>query len=93
MCLDKSFFYIFFLNKTEFEEAWNSEIKPPVFDENDSDAVLDIAFVIDYSASMKENDSQQRFKDLAKSFIEKLRVEKTKLQSSNLFEMHLLFLD
>ena len=64
------------LNKTEFEEAWNSEIKPPVFDENDSDAVLDIAFVIDYSASMKENDSQQRFKDLAKSFIEKLRVEK-----------------
>lgn len=59
------------LNKIEFDKAWETEIKPPDA-ENDA-GVLDIAFVIDYSASMEDNDPNQIFKVLSKEFIAKLR--------------------
>lgn len=63
------------LNKTEFDKIWDTEIKPPEY-EGDSDTVLDIAFVIDYSKSMEKNDPEQLFKTLSKEFISKLRDEK-----------------
>ena len=63
------------LNKVEFDKVWESEIKPPVFngEEDGKDASLDIVFVIDYSASMDDNDPNQLFKELSKEFISKLR--------------------
>ena len=64
------------LNKVEFDKVWETEIKPPDYDGGGSDAVLDLAFVIDYSKSMEENDPDQLFKTLSKEFISKLRDEK-----------------
>jgi uncharacterized repeat protein (TIGR02543 family) len=61
------------LNKVEFDQVWDAEIKPPVLDEEGNLAVLDIVFVIDYSASMDDNDSKQLFKELSKNFVSKLR--------------------
>lgn len=61
------------LNKVEFDEVWDSEIKPPILDDEGNSAVLDIVFVIDYSASMDGNDSRQLFKGLSKNFVSKLR--------------------
>lgn len=62
------------LNKIEFDSVWETDIKPPLSSGGDySDAVLDIAFVIDYSNSMTTNDPNQLFKDLSKGFISKLR--------------------
>lgn len=61
------------LNKAEFDEVWDAEIKPPMLDDEGNSAVLDIAFVIDYSASMDDNDSRQLFKGLSKNFVSKLR--------------------
>lgn len=60
------------LNKTDFDTVWTDEIKPPLFDD-DTDAVLDIMFVVDYSASMTNNDPRQIFKPLTKAFIAKMR--------------------
>lgn len=59
------------LNKTDFDLVWESEIKPP--NTENEDAVLDIVFVIDYSASMDDNDPRQLCKSLSKEFISKLR--------------------
>ena len=66
------------LNKVEFEEVWNTEIKPPIADEDGSEATLDIGFVIDYSLSMDDNDPQKLFKKLSKEFVSKLRDGKDK---------------
>lgn len=63
------------LNKTEFDKVWETEIKPPEY-EGDSEVLLDIAFVIDYSQSMEENDPNQLFKTLSKEMITKLRDDK-----------------
>lgn len=61
------------LNKVEFDKVWNAEIEPPTENSNGSETSLDIAFVIDYSGSMADNDSEMLFKDVCKNFIEKLR--------------------
>ena len=63
------------LNKTEFDKVWETEIKPPEYT-GDPDALLDVAFVIDYSNSMEENDPNQLFKALSKEMITKLRDSK-----------------
>ena len=65
------------LNKFDFEEVWNTEIKPPLSGDNNSISdALDIVFVIDYSLSMEENDPRQIFKTLSKNFLAKLRDNK-----------------
>ena len=61
------------LNKVEFEKVWNIDIKPPIFDDASQDATLNVAFVVDYSLSMDENDHRQLFKQLSKEFISNLR--------------------
>lgn len=61
------------LNSAEFDDAWNEDIKPPLGNGEDETTVLDIMFVIDYSASMDDNDPKQTFKPLSKAFISKLR--------------------
>lgn len=61
------------LNKIEFDQVWEFEIKPPDMEVEQEDAILDIVFVIDYSLSMDENDPTQLFKDLSKEFVGKLR--------------------
>lgn len=66
------------LNKIEFDKVWDTEIKPPISGEDGAEATLDIGFVIDYSASMDDNDPQKLFKKLSKEFISKLRDEKDK---------------
>lgn len=64
------------LNKVAFDAVWDTEIKPPFFDGDNENATLDIAFVIDYSASMKDNDPNHLFKQVSKDFIAKLREDK-----------------
>ena len=64
------------LNKVEFDKVWETEIKPP--DAEAEESSLDIVFVVDYSASMDDNDPTMLFKRLAKDFVEKLRDEKDK---------------
>ena len=59
------------LNKIAFDEVWSQDIRPPSW--NSDNTNLDIVFAIDYSASMNENDSTQKFKILSKNFISKLR--------------------
>ena len=67
------------LNRVEFDKVWDNEIKPPLSSGNtDNEATLDIVFVIDYSASMDDNDPNQIFKSLSEGFINKLRDGKDK---------------
>ncbi|MBR4204417.1 MAG: VWA domain-containing protein [Clostridia bacterium] len=62
------------LNKVDFEKVWEKEIKPPMMtEESGEETILQIAFVIDYSASMDDNDPDQKFKVLTKNFISRLR--------------------
>ena len=61
------------LNKVMFDAVWEYEIKPPIVDEDGGTASLDIAFVLDYSLSMEENDPNQLCKRLSKEFVSKLR--------------------
>ena len=61
------------LNKTEFDSVWDKDIKPPDYEASQEDLALDIAFVIDYSASMEDNDPNQLCKQLSKQFVSKLR--------------------
>lgn len=63
------------LNKVKFDKVWETEIKPPEYQEND-DNNLDIVFVIDYSQSMVANDPTQLFKKVSKEFIAQLRDNK-----------------
>lgn len=64
------------LNKVEFDKVWTNEIRPPFSDGNNDEATLDIMFVIDYSASMDDNDPKHLFKDLIENFVNKLRDDK-----------------
>ena len=57
------------LNKSDVDMAWSKDIKPNMT-KNDP---VEMAFVIDYSGSMKENDPDMLFKDLSEGFIDKLR--------------------
>lgn len=61
------------LNKTVFDKVWEEEIKPPLSSDDGEQVSLDIAFAIDYSESMCDNDPKQIFKRLTKEFIAKLR--------------------
>ena len=62
------------LNKVDVDAIWEAEIKPPLSDgEYDEDTTLDIVFVIDYSASMSDNDPKELCKQLSKEFVSKLR--------------------
>ena len=60
------------LNRKAFDRVWQNEIKPPELNYNPN-ATLDIVFVIDYSQSMENNDPSKLFRDVCKSFIERLR--------------------
>lgn len=62
------------LNKVEFDEVWNQEIRHPNTSE-ETQQTMDIVFVIDYSASMIDNDSKQLYKEVSKGFINKLQGE------------------
>lgn len=67
------------LNKTEFDKIWEQDIKRPLSaGEAGDDVTLDIMFVIDYSASMLDNDPNQLFKQVSEEFIHKLRPEMDK---------------
>lgn len=60
------------LNKSEVEMVWDEEILPP--GETDSnDSVIEIVYVIDYSASMNSNDPEYLRLDIVNQFIKKLR--------------------
>lgn len=65
------------LNKTAFDQVWDSQIKPPIALEDDSglaeEMTLDIVFVIDYSSSMGWNDPGQLCKQVSHEFVAKLR--------------------
>ncbi|WP_024860467.1 VWA domain-containing protein [Ruminococcus flavefaciens] len=65
------------LNRIAFEKAWQYQIKPREMNYN-PDASLDIVFVVDYSMSMEWNDPNMLFRDVCKSFVEKLRTDKDK---------------
>lgn len=67
------------LNKVEFDKVWMSDIQPPQIEDVDSETSIDVAFVIDYSSSMEDNDPNQLFKDVIKDFISKLRCEQDKV--------------
>lgn len=58
------------LNKTEFDQVWNAEIKPPNYEEEFSG--LDVVFVIDSSGSMSSNDYNELRLEAAKQFVAKL---------------------
>lgn len=65
------------LNKTAFDEVWDTEIKPPVATEGASvkpeELTLDIVFVIDSSGSMDRNDPNFLCMQVTRKFISKLR--------------------
>ncbi len=60
------------LNKVEFDQVWDTEIKPPLSSGESDRLALDMMFVIDYSSSMDDNDPEQLFKELSEKFILKL---------------------
>ena len=70
------------LNKIEFDDAGAADIKPPLFDGDDENVKLDIVFVIDYSASMDDNDpkhfSKHCRKDSFQSFVQIMITEAVK---------------
>lgn len=59
------------LDKTEFDKVWDTDIKPPT-DTEGGEISLEIAFVIDSSGSMYDNDRQNLRKSLTKEFIAKM---------------------
>lgn len=61
------------LNKVDFDKVWDSEIKSPLITDDGDELALAIAFAIDSSGSMYDNDSTGLRKDLAKEFVDKLR--------------------
>lgn len=62
------------LNKREFDSVWNEDIRKP--NEEVPDRGLAIAFVIDRSASMDDNDASYLRTQLTKNFIDKLDGDK-----------------
>ncbi len=62
------------LNKSEFDEVWNEEIRKP--NENLSSNGVSISFVLDRSSSMSWNDSNNLRNFLTVQFINKLSQEK-----------------
>lgn len=61
------------LNKTQFDAVWDKDIKPPQYENDNSNDVLDLVFVIDKSGSMNDNDPNGLCRTLSKEFISKLR--------------------
>ena len=67
------------LNKVDFDEVWDREIKPPFWEPDEGETTLDIVFVIDCTASMGVyNDPKGLAKTLSKDFVNKLREGKDK---------------
>lgn len=62
------------LNKVAFDEAWDNDIKLP--DDENQNKGLSVAFVIDRSSSMDENDPEDLRKQLTKDFINKMNFDK-----------------
>lgn len=60
------------LNKSEVEMVWDEEILPPG-EKDSNDSVIEIVYVIDYSASMNSNDPEYLRLDIVNQFIKKLR--------------------
>lgn len=60
------------LNKTAFDEVWNTEIRPPEYTGDDQKSGLDVVLAIDSSGSMSNNDGNGLRKDAAKLFVERL---------------------
>lgn len=62
------------LDKTEFDKVWETGFElPEVGEGSDGNKYLDIAFVIDYSKSMEDNDPEQLCKQLTQSFLSRMR--------------------
>lgn len=60
------------LDRNTVDDVWDTEILPPDERSHD-DSVLDIAYVIDYSASMDDNDPNYHRLKIVNEFINKLR--------------------
>ena len=60
------------LNKRQLDDVWSNDILSPD-SEAYKESVFDIAFVIDYSASMDDNDPDRLRIEIVKQFISKLR--------------------
>ena len=60
------------INQVEYNKVWSVEIRLPSSNNTD-DFSINIAFVIDYSQSMEENDGDYLFKTLSKNFVDALR--------------------
>lgn len=58
------------LNKTDFDQVWNADIRPP--EEIPENEGLDVVFVIDSSGSMSSNDGDELRLDAARAFVDKL---------------------
>ena len=58
------------INKTDYDKAWETEIKPP--DYTSEFRGLDVVFVLDSSGSMSSNDNNNLRLQAAKNFIDKL---------------------
>lgn len=61
------------LNSVDFDEVWETEIKPPLTNGENNDNSIDVVFVIDYSYSMTWNDSGFLRKTVTNEFVNKLR--------------------
>lgn len=68
----KHFSTYILLDRKAVDKVWDNEILPPE-NESNSDSILDIVFVIDYSASMNDNDPEYSRLEIVKKFINKLR--------------------
>lgn len=60
------------LNSKEFDEIWNTEIKPPEYTGEDQKHGLDVVLAIDSSGSMSSNDRNGLRKEAANLFVDKL---------------------
>jgi hypothetical protein len=69
----KHFSTYILLNKIEFDKVWENDIKKPLVNQNGDEQAIDMAFVIDYSNSMEDNDPNGLRMELTNEFINKLR--------------------
>ncbi|WP_216831514.1 VWA domain-containing protein [Alkalihalobacterium elongatum] len=63
------------LNGVEWDKAWESEIRPPLLDEDGGMVNIDVVFSIDSSGSMSWEDPDDIRKTAAKAFVDKLKEE------------------
>ncbi|MBQ7197068.1 MAG: InlB B-repeat-containing protein [Synergistaceae bacterium] len=58
------------LNSVMFDEIWSNDIRPIFTNASNDNARLDIVFVIDYSASMQDNDPNRLAVKLPQNFVD-----------------------